>query len=247
MLQHSIKESTENILTDEIFQITKNINHIAIIPDGNRRWAKEKGLNSFEGHCKGIYNVAPILIKYLFDLKINTVTLWLFSTENWNRSKEEVEYLIDLFYNFFNKMFEIAKKYKIKIIHLGRKDRIPSNLKNLIEEIEKLTYLFTEHVLNIALDYSGPDEIERALNKIIINNTISPYNIKDNLDTAGQSFPNPDLVIRSSGEHRLSGFMSMQTAYSELHFSKLHFPDFNICVLNEILKNFGNRNRRFGK
>jgi len=239
-------------------------NHIAIIPDGNRRWAKSRGLPTLEGHRRG-FNTANADIKKARELGVHTMTLWAFSTENWNRSKEEVDYLMNLYETNIESNLKEAEEKKSKIIHLGRKDRIPATLKEKIIKAEEKTKDFNDFVLNIALDYGGHDEILRATERIFsdiekgnikiedIRNEIGKYKnkypyylYKNYLDTKDQPYPYPDLVIRTSGEQRLSGFLSWQLAYSEFYFTDLHMPDFGPEELVKAIEDFSNRNRRFG-
>lgn len=243
----------------------KNIpNHVAIIPDGNRRWAKSKGLPSLEGHRRG-FNAANADIKKSRELGIHTMTLWAFSTENWNRSQEEIDYLMNLYETNIEDNLKEAKKEQARIIHLGRKDRIPASLKEKIIKAEEETKEFNKFVLNIALDYGGQDEILRATTRMLqdiqdgklklediksevgkYKNKYPYYLYKNYLDTKDQPFPYPDLIIRTSGEKRLSGFLSWQAAYSELFFTELHMPDFGPEELTKAIEDFSNRNRRFG-
>lgn len=239
-------------------------NHVAIIPDGNRRWAKSKGLPTLEGHRRG-FNAANADIRKSRELGIHTMTLWAFSTENWNRSKEEIDYLMDLYETNIDENLKEAKKEQARIIHLGRKDRIPSTLKDKIIKAEEETKDFTKFVLNIALDYGGHDELLRATEKMFADiqegkiniediksevgkykNKYPYYLYKNYLDTKDQPFPYPDLIIRTSGEQRLSGFLSWQAAYSELYFTNLHMPDFGPEELTKAIEDFSSRNRRFG-
>lgn len=235
-------------------------NHIVIIPDGNRRWAKSKGLPSFEGHRKG-FETANADIRKARELGIHTLTLWGFSTENWNRSKEEIDYLMKLFETNIENNLEEAKKSEARIYHLGRKDRLPKPLLEKIAKAEEETKNFEKHVLNIGLDYGGHDEILRAIKKAMEDGTTAEslsevtgklkdkypyYGFKKYLDTKDQPYPYPDLIIRTSGEQRLSGFMSWQMAYAELYFAEVHMPDFGPEELVKALEDYSSRNRRFG-
>jgi undecaprenyl diphosphate synthase len=213
--------------------------HITVIPDGNRRWAKKKGLPRLEGHRKGQDAISKI-IKRAGDLGIHTLTFWGFSTENWRRDKSEIDFLMDLF--------------ETRIIHLGRKDRIPPSLQKKIIDAEEKTRKFTKHTLNIALDYGGQDELVRAASKIareVRDNNLATEEIccekfNNYLDTKEQLYPYPDLVIRTSGEKRLSGFLSWQLAYAELYFSDLEMPDFGPDQLEDAINDYMGRERRFG-
>jgi len=217
--------------------------HVAIIADGNRRWAKERKLPSFEGHRQGFENIKK-LSKKAKQLGIHIITFWVFSTENWNRSQEEVGYLMKL----AEKVIEIQKKEAIeeetRIVHIGRKDRIPTGLRKKIEEAERDTKEFTKYYFVVALDYGGRDEIERAIQKM---NTSREKTLEACLDTAVLPYPNPDLIIRTSGEQRLSGFMTWQGSYSEYFFTEKLFPDFTEDELEAAVLDYGMRKRRFGK
>lgn len=238
--------------------------HIAIIPDGNRRWAKERGLPTLLGHKQG-FDTANAVIKKSRELGVHTMTLWAFSTENWNRSKEEVDYLMKLYEDNIEKNLKEALKDDVRIYHLGRKDRIPAALKEKIIKAEEQTKDCKTFVLNIALDYGGHDEILRATKKIVedvqsgkiktedLSQTSGSYNgkypyymYKNYLDTGDQPNPYPDLVIRTSGEKRFSGFLSWQIAYSEFYFPKEYMPDFGPKELVRAIEDFNGRERRFG-
>lgn len=251
-------------MSDDTIEKLKIPAHIAIIPDGNRRWARDRGLPTFEGHRKG-FNSANAVIKKARELGVHTMTLWAFSTENWNRSQEEVDYLMKLYETNIEKNLKEAKKHESKIIHLGRKERIPVKLKEKVIKAEEETKDFTRHVLNIGLDYGGHDDILRATQKIIkdvqsgkieaddIFKEIGRYKgkypyylYKNYLDTGDQPNPYPDLVIRTSGEQRTSGYLSWQVAYCEYYFPKMHMPDFGPNELVDAIKEFSGRRRRFG-
>lgn len=234
------------ILMDKIFP-----NHIAIIPDGNRRWARSKNLPAFEGHRRG-FDVAVKISRYIRTLGIHTLTIWAFSTENWKRTKEEVGYLMRLYAAMVDKYLKEAISDNVKIVHLGRKDRIPSYLLKKIERAEKETQSNQKHVLNIALDYGGHDEIVRAITRMnneegIKNNELTEQKFEVFLDTKEQPYPNPDIIIRTSGEQRVSGFMPWQAAYSELFFIEKHFPDLTEKDIDLVLDEYSKRQRRFGK
>lgn len=229
-------------------------NHIAIIPDGNRRWAKERNLPSFDGHRRG-FDVGIKIGRKIRSMGVNTLTIWAFSTENWNRTKEEVSYLMKMYEAFIEKNLREAMREKIRIIHLGRRDRIPKNLLKKIDESVDKTKNFKNYVLNVALDYGGRDEIIRAVEKIKNHpdrigtkiKNLSEEDFNQFLDTANQPYPNPDLIIRTSGEQRTSGLMIWQTAYAEYVFLDKHFPDLNDKDIENAVTEYSNRQRRFGK
>lgn len=250
--------------TEELTPPNRIPHHVAIIPDGNRRWAKAHGLPTFEGHRRGFERVVP-LARAARDFGVHTLTLWAFSTENWNRSSEEVAYLMKLYEDLVDKNLEEAKKEGARIYHLGRKDRLPQSLVEKIARAESETKDLKNYVLNVALDYGGQDEILRATEKIVAavnRGEITAgglhqidrggpheqpyYSYRYFLDTGDQPYPYPDLIIRTSGEQRLSGLMSWQSAYAELYFEKDHFPDFTPEKLRTAILDYSKRERRFG-
>jgi undecaprenyl diphosphate synthase len=238
---------------DELRKIIKErrLNHIALIPDGDRRWAKEKGVSSFVAHHKSYVELAPTLIDEAFRLGIHTVTLWGPSTYGLHkRSKEENEYLMDIMDEALKVLLPVAQKYNAKIIRMGREDCIPTFLQESFKKIEEATKNHTEHILNFAVIYSGKDEIIRACKKMLQENLsadlLTEKLFGEYLDTAHQPCPDPDLIVRASGEHRMSGFMAWQTAFSELYFPKTYFPDFTNDHLKAAIVEFGRRSRRFG-
>ena len=222
--------------------------HIVFIPDGNRRWAREHGLSIEEGHRRG-FEAVMNTTRAAEDWGIKYFTVWAFSTENWNRARFEVRYLMGLFRDFLEKHLKEFIERGVRVIHLGRKDRIPKFLRKSLEKVIEKTKKNDNFVLNIALDYGGRDEILRAV-KRIIKSRADPDKINESefrkfLDTNGT--PEPDLIIRTSGEQRLSGIMPYQAAYAELYFEKSHCPDFNEEKLKEAILDFSARQRRFGQ
>ncbi len=221
--------------------------HVAIIPDGNRRWAKLNGLKKIEGHkAGGSYESISKIIGEAKNLGIKYLTFWAFSTENWKRDRIEVDQLFELFVNILGKIKEEAIEKKIKFRHIGRKDRLPEKLVKVILDVEKATKDFEEFNVQLCIDYGGRDEIVRALNKALRAGVqeIKEDDIVNYLDSAG--IPDPDLIIRTSGEQRISGFMSFQSAYSEFYFTDVHFPDFGPEHLRKAVEEFSARGRRFG-
>jgi len=224
--------------------------HVVIIPDGNRRWAREKGMQSFQGHVRG-FELVIDLARKAQEMGVEILTIWAFSTENWDRSKREVNFLMNLFSSKIDEYLKKALKENIRIIHIGRKDRIPAVLRNKIVQTEKKTARFSKLYLVIALDYGGRDEVVRAIKRM--QNTegriqnIGEESFGSYLDTKDLPYPNPDLVIRTSGELRTSGFMIWQTAYSEYIFPKKYFPDFSVEDFGECIREYSRRARRFGK
>jgi undecaprenyl diphosphate synthase len=220
--------------------------HLVIIPDGNRRWAKEKGLPSIMGHDKGRERIGEIL-ELLKDSQVQVLTVWAFSTENWKREESEVKYLMDMLGEILKEHRKTCLDNKIVFRHLGRKTKLDPKLLSAMDDLERETakFLNEEKIkrLNIAVDYGGRDEIVRAVNKIE-SGTITEEEFEKYLDTAG--IPDPDLIIRTSGEMRLSGILPWQSTYAELYFTQKHFPDFDKVELDLAMQDFSNRKRRFG-
>ena len=221
--------------------------HVVIIPDGNRRWAKAHGLKPVDGHKKGL-ETAMSIVKGSRNLGVKVLTLWGFSTENWNRPPTEVGYLMRVYAQFFKKHIRELVKEGVRFNWIGRRDRVPAILKAVLEKLERETANNTKYILNICIDYGGHDELLRAIKKIVASK-VTPAKVDEKLvssklDTAGM--PDPDLLIRTSGELRTSGIMPWQTAYTELYFSKRFFPDFNLSELKRALSDFARRQRRFG-
>jgi len=225
-------------------------NHVAIIPDGNRRWAREHNLPTLEGHRRGFSNALK-LAKKIRSLGISTLTLWAFSTENWNRSAEEISYLMKLYELYVDRQLKDALKEEIHVTHLGRKDRLPDKLMKKIDNLEEKTKKFDKFFFNFALDYGGRNEIVRAILKMHKEKfnfgNFSEEKFIDYLDTKDTPHPNPDLIIRSGKEQRLSGFMTWQAAYAEYKFIPKHFPAITEKDVENAVVEFGERERRFGK
>ncbi|HVZ11910.1 MAG TPA: polyprenyl diphosphate synthase [Patescibacteria group bacterium] len=223
-------------------------NHIAIIPDGNRRWAKENNLPKLEGHRRGA-ETAVRLAKYLRKLGIHTLTLWVFSTENASRDAAEVKNLMRLFEQYFDRLVKDALEDNVRLVHLGRRDRLPESLLKKIVSLEEKTREFTDYTLNIALDYGGRDEILRAVSRIMNKEEriMNEEEFGKYLDTGGQKYPDPDLIIRTSGEMRMSGLLPWQSVYSEYYFFEKYFPDLSEQDIDQALEEYKNRKRRFGK
>ena len=226
--------------------------HIAIICDGNGRWAQERGLPRTSGHKEGVARVKE-LVRLASGLGIGALTFYAFSTENWKRPKEEVSVLMALLVEVLNREIAELHKNNVKLRIIGKKDGLSDTIRNKISEAEKLTENNTGLRLNIAFNYGGRDEIVRSFKKIAekIKSTelsvedIDEKLISDNLDTSG--IPDPDFIIRTSGEQRLSNFLLYQSAYSELYFPQVYFPDFGKDQFEIALKEYSNRNRRYGK
>ena len=222
--------------------------HIGILIHGNRRWAKEKKVSSYQGHEKAIQRVIEI-INYAFLKQIKVITLFGFSTENWKRSKKEVNYLMALFTKFAKKYTPEFHKKGIQFRHIGNLAGLPRSLQQEIIKAQQLTSSNKIMYLNIALNYGGRDEVVRAVKKILEEkltpDDITEKTLMDHLDTAG--LPDVDLVIRTSGEQRLSNFLPLQSTYAELYFPLVYWPDFDTHQFDLALEKFASRKRRFGK
>lgn len=219
-------------------------NHLGIIMDGNRRWARNNGLSTFQGHKKGYEQLIEVG-KMAKKAGIKIVTVYAFSTENWNRSKKEVNYLFNLLKNGLKKEIKNFIKEEIRLRVIGKISQLPKDLQAAIKNAERETKNLKKGVLNVAINYGGRLDIVEATKKLIkAKKPITIDNISKNLWT--NDYPDPDLIIRTSGEQRLSGFLTWQSAYSELLFIKGHWPDFSKKEFNYCLNEYAKRNRRFG-
>ena len=229
---------------------TKNIPyHLGIIIDGNRRWARERGLSDLEGHRRGLEKLKKVG-KWCKNKGVKILTIFVFSTENWNRSKGEVNYLMRLLKQALGKKeIDRLNKDGIKLQVIGQKERLDKSLQELIKKGEERTKNNKEGILNLAVSYGGRPEIIAAIKEIIKKKIpvekITEEVVNQNLWTAG--LPYPDLIVRTSGELRTSGFLTWQTAYSELYFCKKHWPAFSEKDLDEALREYSRRQRRFGR
>ena len=218
-------------------------NHIGIIMDGNRRWAKEKNKKTIEGHLAGANRIIS-LAKYIFDKGVKYLSIYAFSTENFNRSAEEVSYLMGLIIKFFNERVHELHDYNIKIVVSGLRDNLSKDVLKCIDNVVELTKNNTGGVLNVCLNYGGRREIVDAVNKIKeANITVTEDNFGKYLYN---DLPDLDFVIRTSGEERISNFMLWQISYAEFYFPKVYFPDFDEKEFDKALEIYNNRNRRFG-
>jgi len=228
---------------------TKVPNHIAMVLDGNRRWARARGLKPWEGHYAG-YESIDRLATAAREMGVHTFTVWAFSTENWDRPQQEIDAIMDLFRKALVKAKKEAVEEKVRMIHLGRKDRLPHDIVEQIAELEKLTQNFSEHTFNFAIDYGGHDEILRAVRKIVhdqvAEDKIDTKLFESYLDTSTQTYPYVDLFIRTSGEQRTSGLFPWQVDYAEFYFEQEHLPDFTPQKLKEAVFDYSRRRRRFG-
>ena len=225
----------------------KTPTHVGIILDGNGRWAKEKGLARSQGHKAGYDNLKK-LIKHVFNCGVKILSVYAFSTENFSREKEEVDYLM----NIFSKAFSLEKnklmKNNMKVIFSGRKEPLPKSVLESMKNMEQCTKDNTGGILNVCLNYGGRSEIVDACKKII-DEKIDSEKITEDLFSQYMyhNLPPVDLMIRTSGELRLSNFMLWQNSYAEFYFPKTYFPDFNEKEFDKALIEYTKRDRRFGK
>ena len=222
--------------------------HIVLFPDGNRRWAKQKGLHSLEGHKKGYENLLDFS-EWCKNRGVKTLTAFGFSTENWNRSEEEVNYLMNLLEKCLIDNLNRYDRDGVRVRVIGQRDRLSKSLQDAILKTEAATKNNGKLFLNLAISYGGKWDILNAT-KNIIKEGISPDEIdeklfENHLSTAGLDAP--DFIIRPGGEMRLSNFVLWQAAYAELYFSPKLWPDFSEQDFNEALEEFDRRSRRFGK
>ncbi len=225
--------------------------HIAIIMDGNGRWAGEKNLPRIDGHQKGVETLRKI-IRACNDFKVDVLTVFAFSTENWKRPAWEVDFLLKLPHRFFNEDLQVMMENNIKLNISGGVERLPAKAQQSIRNALDKTRNNTGMILNMAINYGGRSEIVLAAKRIaeqvlagdIQKDSIDEDVFSNNLLTAG--LPDPDLVIRTSGEMRISNFLLWQIAYAELYFSSVYWPDFDRVHLLEVIYDYQSRQRRFG-
>jgi undecaprenyl diphosphate synthase len=222
--------------------------HVAIIMDGNGRWAKKRGLPRLVGHNAGGENIRPV-VKVFADCGVNYLTVYMFSTENWNRPRIEVAGLLSLLARKIDQETRAFHQENIRLLHLGRLDRLSHKLKEKVQAAVELTKNNTGLTVCLAFDYGGRDEIVRAAVRIV-SDCVRGDNIDESLfaqylDNPG--IPDPDLVIRTGGESRLSNFLLWQAAYSELYLTPVLWPDFGRKDIEEALSEYKRRQRRFGR
>ena len=226
-------------------------NHIAIILDGNGRWAKAKGLPRGYGHVKGCANLEQVCYD-IKDLGVKYLTVYAFSTENWKRSKEEVDALMKLFRSYLKKCIKISRDNKMKIKIIGDISAFAPDIQESIRKLEEFSKDYDELYFQIAMNYGSRDEITRGMRKMaqdVADGKVSPDQITEDtigsyLDTAG--VPDPDLLIRTSGEQRLSNFLMWQLAYTEFYFTDVAWPDFHKAELVQAIEKYNQRDRRYG-
>lgn len=225
--------------------------HVAIILDGNGRWAKSKGMPRNYGHVQGAKNV-EIICEEAYKLGIKYLTVYAFSTENWNRPDDEVDALMKLLRNYLKTCLKTAEKNRMRVRVIGDKTRLAKDLQDAIAELEEKSKTYDGLNFTVALNYGSQDEMLRAMNHIVddvkagkITGEVTKDLFESYLDT--NDLPDPDLLIRTSGEQRLSNFLLWQLAYSEFYFADVHWPDFTKEELEKALQAYAGRKRRFGK
>jgi undecaprenyl diphosphate synthase len=222
--------------------------HVAIIMDGNGRWAASRGLTRLEGHRAGTENLRQT-IKTCVELGIKYLTIYAFSTENWGRPKDEVKGLLTILETVIDREFDELSAEGVRICHLGRLEAMPLKVRNKFVRSMQATRENNKLILNIAWNYGGRDEIVYAIQNILKENIpaeqVTEEVVSQHLFTWGS--PDPDLIIRTSGEMRVSNFLIWQSAYSEWYFTPIYWPDFNKDEFKKALDSFAQRKRRFGK
>ena len=225
-------------------------NHIAIILDGNGRWAKKRGMPRGYGHVKGCENLETIC-EVAKDLGVKYLTVYAFSTENWKRSKDEVDGLMRLFRSYLKKCLKIAKKNDMCVRVIGDYSAFDADIRESIEKLQEFSKDFKTLHFQIALNYGSRDEILRAVNRLLrdekdgkITGKVTEEMFSSYLDTAG--LPDPDLMIRTSGELRLSNYLLWQMAYTEFYFTPVPWPDFDREELIRAIEKYNERDRRYG-
>ena len=225
-------------------------NHVGIIMDGNGRWAECRGLKRSMGHKAGAENLEKLL-DHIYNLGIKYVSIYAFSTENFKRDKDEVDYLMNLFVKMFSIKNKIFIKNELRVLFSGRRDNLRDDVRKSIEKLEKNTKDFTRGTLNICLNYGGRFEIidmTKKISELVASGKINIESIDEDLVNKYmyQELPPLDFVIRTSGEKRISNFMLWQSSYAEYFFPDTLFPDFNIEEFDKALEEYNRRNRWFG-
>ena len=225
--------------------------HVGIIMDGNGRWAKKRGLKRSFGHKAGADNLEKLL-KHIYNMGIKYVSVYAFSTENFSRSEEEVNYLMDLFVKYFTKKKKIFVNEELKVVFSGSKNNLRDDVLNGMQDLEESTKNFEGGVFNICLNYGGRLEIVDAIKKIsskVKDGSLDIESINEELVShyMYQDLPSVDFVIRTSGEQRISNFMLWQSSYAEYYFPQVLFPDFDAKEFDKAILEYNKRDRRFGK
>lgn len=224
--------------------------HVAIIMDGNGRWATKRNLSRSIGHLEGSKTLKKI-VEYAFSNGIEILSVFAFSTENFKRSKEEVNYLMNLFVKMFKDYFDELNEKGIKIVFSKKESGLPDKLENIIKDVTEKTKNNKNGIFNVCINYGGQDEIVDVVKKIskkVLDGNINIDDINKNIieENLYQKLPPIDLLIRTSGEYRISNYMLWQMAYSEMYFTNTYFPDFDEFELKKAIEEYSKRDRRFG-
>lgn len=224
--------------------------HVAIIMDGNGRWATKRNLSRSIGHLEGSKTLKKI-VEYAFSNGIEILSVFAFSTENFKRSKEEVNYLMNLFVKMFKDYFDELNEKGIKIVFSKKESGLPDKLENIIKDVTEKTKDNKNGIFNVCINYGGQDEIVDVVKKIskkVLDGNINIDDINKNIieENLYQKLPPIDLLIRTSGEYRISNYMLWQMAYSEMYFTNTYFPDFDEFELKRAIEEYSKRDRRFG-
>ena len=224
----------------------KTPRHIGFIMDGNGRWAKERLLPRTRGHVKGA-NIVEKIVNYSFKQGVEVVSLYAFSTENWQRPEKEVKKIFSILQTFLNKYIAKLKKHELRLMFSGDLSKLPQELQNLCQQRVEETKYYSKGIVNIALNYGGRQEIIKACNELLKEGKkeITEKDFEKKLYTNG--LPDIDLVVRTSGEQRLSNFFLYQSSYAEIYFTECLWPDFNKKELKKALDWYAHRHRRFGE
>ncbi|HEX7018226.1 MAG TPA: polyprenyl diphosphate synthase [Patescibacteria group bacterium] len=226
--------------------------HLAIICDGNRRWARDHKLQVFKGHEKAVNDVFEPLIEAAAEWGIKYLTFWIFSTENWDRDQFEIEMLMNLFRSFFSRQIEELHQKGVRVNMIGRLSDFAPDIQAKIKEGMEKTKDNKKITVTLAMSYGGRDEILRAVNELVADRVkssrtdkVTKEELEQYLDT--YDMPDPDFVVRTSGEQRTSGFLLWQADYAEWYFPEWHFPEFTPEKLDEVIEEYQHRQRRFGR
>lgn len=224
--------------------------HIGIILDGNRRWAKEKNLPTFEGHKRGMDNIVEI-VSYIINKGVKILSVYAFSTENFKRNESEVKYLMDIFVTMFTEKLDTLNNENIKVIFSGRKTKLRKDVLESMSSIEEKTKNNTKGIFNICINYGGQQEIVDSVKKVVEdvqNKKLDISKLDENklYEYMYNNLGPMDLMIRTSGEQRISNYMIYELSYAELYFTSTFFPDFNSNEFEKAIDEFNRRNRRFG-
>ena len=223
--------------------------HIGIIMDGNGRWAIAKGFRRTRGHREGV-EAAKRIVLAAIDAGVEYLTLYAFSTENWRRAEEEVSFLMALLARHLRDQYDFYRDNNVRVVHAGDLDRLPPEVRTEIERVTRETAGNTAITVNLAVNYGGRDEIVRAVNRWLVRRDgngkgpLCEADLKSNLDLA--QVPDPDLIVRTGGEQRISNFLVWESAYAELYFSPRLWPEWEAADLNQAIEEFRRRKRNYG-